>query len=137
MTFAKHDNFESFFAALLPEEQAVVTRLRTLILEHFPRWREKMSYGVPYYFGRRRICFIWPASVPPSGLAAGVCLGFAQGYRLADPCGLLDMGGRKEVGMIVFLHEKDVREGAVLELLEAAGQTDEAFWGVRNTRNRG
>lgn len=127
MEFAKHKSFDSFFDSLLPEEQEVVLPLRTLIFENFPEWHEKMSYGVPYYWGYARICFIWPASVPPSGLGKGVCLGFVRGHLMSNEQLLLDMGTRKEVGMIIFLKEKDIQYAPLLEMLHEAALLDSEF----------
>lgn len=67
--------------------------------------REKLSYGVPYYFLKSRICFIWPASMPNSSNAEGVTLGFCKGYLMGNEEGLLKAQGRKEVFVILYLSQ--------------------------------
>ncbi|HEV7643114.1 MAG TPA: hypothetical protein VGO50_04160 [Pyrinomonadaceae bacterium] len=61
------------------------TFLRQIVLDDLPPYCvERLSYNVPYYYGKRRICMIWPAAVPRGGIKTGVLLGFSQGHRLAD-----------------------------------------------------
>ncbi len=120
MKFAKHKDFDTFLEAILPEEQAICARLRTLILENFPELKEKFSYGVPYFHGKTRICFLYPASLPYSGIAEGVLFGFNRGHLLSNEHGLLGMGNRKEVGYISLLQASDIRAGILLEMLHEA-----------------
>lgn len=120
MKLAKHKDFDSFCEDLLPAEKSVCLRLRDLLLTHFPELREKFGYGVPYYWRYSRICFIYPASFPYSGMETGIAFGFARGRLLSNEQGLLDLGERKEVGYVRLLSEKDVREEPLLELLHEA-----------------
>jgi hypothetical protein len=63
----------------------VVEKLRDLILETIPDVTEKLSYNVPYYYRNRRICFIWPPSVPWGKVPLnGVMLGICEGHLLKD-----------------------------------------------------
>ena len=126
MAFAKHKDFESFYAALLPEEQAIVLRLRDLILDNFPELREKFGYGVPFYHRHARICLIYPASVPYSGATKGVWLGFTKGNLLSNRQGLLEFSAnRKVVGSISFESPEAIKEQPILEILHEAVQLDE------------
>ena len=51
----------SEFLAYLPEEELqLVNEMRCLIGEVFPRYSEKLAYNVPFYYHRKRMCFIWP-----------------------------------------------------------------------------
>jgi hypothetical protein len=127
MNLARYKDFDSFFEACLPAEQAVISRIRDLIQANFPELKEKFAYGVPYYWGRSRICFLYPASFPYSGLDAGVNLGFARGHLLSDAQGLLVMGDRKEVGYIKLGAGRDVREDVLLEILHEAVLVDEGL----------
>jgi hypothetical protein len=53
---------------------------------------------VPFYSLKKRVCFIWPSSVPWGKVKLkGVQLGFCQGYLLDDPEQFLDRGERKQV----------------------------------------
>ncbi|MFN0215188.1 MAG: DUF1801 domain-containing protein [Saprospiraceae bacterium] len=120
MKFAKHRDFDSFLEALTPSEQEICLRLRNLILQNFPNLRETWAYGAPFYKGRGRICFLYPASLPYSGVKSGVNFGFNRGHLLSNEQGLLQMGDRKEVAYIPVLFEKDIQEVLFLEILHEA-----------------
>lgn len=132
----KFKDFDSFYEALLPSEKLLCLRLRRLILENFPEWREKFGYGIPYYHGRSRICFMYPASFPYSGQTAGVAFGFARGHLLSNEQGLLEMGERKEVAYLRLLAEKDIRENDLLEILHEAVLIDEDLYREKYAKNR-
>ncbi|MBK7939960.1 MAG: DUF1801 domain-containing protein [Lewinellaceae bacterium] len=91
-----------------------------MLQTNFPELKEKFGYGVPYYWRFSRICFLYPASFPYSGINSGVAFGFARGRLLSNDQGLLDLGGRKEVAYIRLLSEKDIREEPLLEILHEA-----------------
>lgn len=132
----KFKDFDSFYEALLPSEKPLCLRLRLLILENFPEWREKFGYGVPYYHRRSRICFMYPASFPYSGQTAGVAFGFARGHLLSNEQGLLEMGERKEVAYLCLLAEKDIRENDLLEILHEAVLIDEDLYREKYAKNK-
>lgn len=58
---------------LLPENERIITDiLLQLIRGNLPEYcKEKISYNVPFFKGRKGICIIWPASVPRGGLNSG------------------------------------------------------------------
>jgi hypothetical protein len=120
MKFAKHKDFDSFLDAIAPVERAICQRLRYLIISHFPELKETWAYGVPYFKGHRRICFLYPASLPFSGLEAGVNFGFTRANQLSNEHGLLNLGNRKEVAYITVLSEKEIQEDLFLEILHEA-----------------
>ena len=78
MKLAKHKDFDSFLEAILPTEQAICVRLRGLVLGNFPELKEKFAYGAPFYHRNSRVCFLYPASLPYSGIPSGVAFGFNQ-----------------------------------------------------------
>lgn len=125
MKLAKHKDFDSFYEDLLPAEKSICLRLRDLLQTHFPELKEKFGYGVPYYWRYSRICFIYPASFPYSGMESGVAFGFARGYLLSNEQELLELGERKEVAYIRYLSEKEIRDEALLEILHEAILLDE------------
>lgn len=48
----------------LPDkERALTEQLRELIISEAPDLKERLSFNVPFYKGRRDVCFLWPASV--------------------------------------------------------------------------
>ncbi len=118
--FAKHKDFDSFLDALTPVERTICLRLRGLIMDNFPELKETWAYGAPFFKGRKRICFLYPASLQYSGIKEGVNFGFNRANLLSNAHGLLDLGSRKEVAYIAVLTEKDIRKDLFLEILHEA-----------------
>lgn len=116
-------------ADLPADERIMVSRLRTLILETDPRLQEKLSYGVPYFYHNRRICFLWPASlVPPCNKPKHqVTLGLCYGTLLSDEQGLLDKGNRKQVCTIGFSSLKEISDQVIREIILEAVLVDDQF----------
>lgn len=127
MKFAKYKDFDAFWEAIPPAEQAICLRVRRLILDNFPEMNEKFAYGVPFYHLNSRICFLYPSSLPYSGMESGVSFGFNRGRLLSNEQGLLDLGDRKEVAYIRLLSESDIREDIFLDMLHEAVLLDETF----------
>lgn len=123
--FAKYKNFDSFLEALPAAEQAICIRIRELILDNFPELKETWAYGAPFYKGRQRVCFLYPSSLPYSGIKEGVNFGFNQAHLLSNEQGLLDQGNRKELAYIHILKEKDIDENLYLEILHEAVLIDQ------------
>ena len=120
MKFAKHKDFDSLLEDILPQEQAICLHLRNLILGNFPELKEKFAYGAPFYFRNSRVCFIYPASLPYSGIDFGVSFGFNRGHLLSNDHGMLDLGNRKEVAYVSLLQESEIRWDILLEILHEA-----------------
>ena len=94
----KFKSYDDFFNHLTNDEKKIVLELQGLIEECIPNAKRKLSYNVPFYSLKKRICFIWPASVPWGNVALkGVQFGFCQGFLLNDPEQFLDRGSRKQV----------------------------------------
>ena len=110
----------------LPEnERILVDILRQLVLEVLHDYgREKLTYNVPFYYGKRRICLIWPASVPWGGFKTGVFLGFCQGDKLKDTGRYLTHGSNKKIFYKIFHTVEEVDEAAIVSLLKEAVETD-------------
>ncbi len=115
---------EDFIANLPENERRLTEILREIILDTLPGVREKLSYGVPYFYRKSRICFLWPASAPMGGDYEGVMLGFCKAHQLSNEQGLLDMGVRKEVGAVIFNHVKQIDEEIIREVLLEAAMVD-------------
>jgi hypothetical protein len=111
---------EDFIAGLPECEKKIAIRLRNSILETAPMLREKLSYGVPYYFLKKRICFIWPASAPIPGKTPGVALGFCEGHLMANEEGLLLAEGRKQVLMIHYTSVSQINPDLVRQWVHEA-----------------
>lgn len=114
-------NVDDFITNLPAHERRIMEVLRGLVLDNLPDVRERLSYGVPFYYLRHRLCYLWPASVKGSGAREGVVMGFVRGHLLSNEDGLLHLGKRKEVSNVVFTDVRQIdREALVKCLLEAA-----------------
>jgi hypothetical protein len=131
MSFQNGIKFRSMveFWEYLPENERIITDvLRQIVLENLPTYcKEKLTYNVPFYYGKRRICLIWPASVPWGGIKSGVLFGFLQGYRLEDRDRYLIHGTNKQVYYKIFYSTDEIDPGAIISLLKEALETDTPF----------
>lgn len=120
----QHTSFKKigpFLDFITPEEREIVLVLRNLVFGCIPDCHEKMAYNVPYYYLRKRVCFIWPASVGWSGINQGVDFGFCKGYLLSDDAGYLEIRGRKEIRSKTYLEPGEIdTERLKFYLFEAA-----------------
>lgn len=127
------EDVEDFIAGLEGDEKIIVTRLRSLILDTDPRIREKLSYGVPYFFHHRRICFLWPVSHLPCSMderrlvSEKVHFGFCYGNLLSNEQNLLLAEGRKQVYLIKFTTPSEIDERLVREIIHEAVLLDDTF----------
>ena len=110
----------------LPEnERIIVDVLRQIINENLPEYcKEKLAFGVPFFYGQRGICIIWPASIPRGGFKKGVLLGFWQGNKLKDEDGYLTHGTNKKVFYKIYRNAEEIDEAAIVKLLKEAVQVD-------------
>lgn len=116
---------EELLDFLPKEEREIVIVLRRLILSSLPQVKEKLSYQVPYYSGKSRICFIWPGSVAwGNSTFQGVQLGFCKGYLLDDEDRYLDRGNRKQVYTKTFRALKDMDTDLLRSYLWEAWEID-------------
>lgn len=118
------NSVEEYISLLTDDERLVAARLRNIILETSPKFTEKLSYGVPYFYINSRVCFIWPASSPLSIHKQGVQLGFCRGNQLSNPHGIMNMADRKVVGIVLYNHLNEINEDLVKELLFEAIELD-------------
>ena len=110
----------------LPEhERLIVDVLRQIILENLPKTcKEKLTYNVPFYYGKKRICLLWPGSVPWGGFSDGVLFGFCQGNKLNDPANYLTHGTNKKVYYKIFNSVDEIDDVAIVSLLNEAVKID-------------
>jgi Domain of unknown function (DU1801) len=131
MSFQNGIRFRSLveFWEYLPEDQRIMTDvLRQIVLENLPAYcKEKLTYNVPFYYGKRRICFIWPAVVPWGGFKSGVMLGFCQGNKLKDVDRYLTHGTNRQVYYKIFQSADEIDLNAIVSILNEAVETDGQF----------
>lgn len=116
---------ERYILTLPENERKLAVKLRNIVLSIIPNAREKLSYGVPYFWGNHRICFIWPASSPYSKLEKGVEFGFCSGYLLNNEDGFLQRGGRTQVFTVTYRSVNDVKVKKLKEKLLEAVMADD------------
>ncbi len=111
---------------LLPENERIITDvLRQIIIENLPAYcKEKMAYNVPYFYGKKGICLIWPATIPRGGIKKGVLLGFWYGNKLIDKDCYLAHGTNKQIFYKIYFTPEDINEKAIKKLLKEAIRID-------------
>src|ERR1700756_5327505 len=113
------------FELITENERIIVDILRQIIKETLPQnCKEKISYNVPFFYGNKGICIIWPASVPRGGIKEGVLLGFWYGNRLADVDGYLTHGTNKQIFYKIFYSPEEINIKAIKKLLTEAIRVD-------------
>jgi hypothetical protein len=119
------DNLDELYDGLPEEERLIAAVLRELIFETLPDIREKKSYGAPFYFGKKMICYVWPGSITWGGKqqGEGVTLGFSQAKTL-NHGGFLAFGNRKSIGSHAFKTAEEIDVERVVDLLKSAWEVD-------------
>ena len=103
----------------------MVDVLRQIIIENLPpACKEKIAYNVPFFYGNKGICIIWPASIPRGGIKKGVLLGFWHGNKLMDKDSYLTHGTNKQVFYKIFNSAEEINEKAIKKLLKEAIKLD-------------
>lgn len=117
---------------ILPEDERIITDvLRQIILAALPDYcKEKISYNVPFFYGHKGICIIWPATIPRGGIQSGVLLGFWQGHLLNDADRFLLHGTNKKVFYKIYQTPEDIDEQPIVQLLGEAVKLDRSFKSV-------
>jgi len=114
---------------ILPEKEwQILDVLRGIVRERLPDYcQEKISYNVPFFYGHKGICILWPASIPRGGVTEGVLLGFWQGVHLQDMDTYLTKGTNKKVFYRIFKEVSEIDEKAIDVLLSEAIELDASF----------
>jgi Domain of unknown function (DU1801) len=111
---------------LLPEEERIIVDvLRQIIIENLPAYcKEKISYNVPFFYGNKSICLVWPSAIPRGGIKAGVLLGFWYGNKLNDTDNYLTHGTNKQIFYKIFKSAEEIDEPAIVKILKEAVKLD-------------
>lgn len=117
---------------ILPEnERLIVDVLREIVREYLPaNGKEKISYNVPFFYGNKGICIIWPSTIPRGGIKKGVLFGFWYGNRLKDMDRYLVRGTNKQIFYKIYHHADEIDVKAVIKLLKEAVLLDKT-WGQK------
>lgn len=108
------------------DERALMEQLREFIISEAPDLKERLSFNILAYKGRRDVCFIWPASVLWGGKKTydGVRFGFSHADMLDDPSGYLERGSRKQVYWRDLVQVTNSDERMLRQLLAQALERD-------------
>ena len=116
------------FETLPENERIIVDVLRQIILENLPAYcKEKISFGVPFFYGNKDICIIWPSTVPRGGIKHGVLLGFWYGNKLKDKDNYLTHDTNKQIFYKIYKSPEEIDDTAIIKLLDEAVKTDVSF----------
>lgn len=123
--------FKSFIDLLefLPfEERMIVDVLRQIVKENLPDYcKEKISFNVPYFHGKKGICIIWPSTIPRGGIRQGVLFGMWYGNKLKDEDNYLKHGTNKQIFYKIYTSIDEINEKAIVKLLKEAVELDKSF----------
>jgi hypothetical protein len=114
---------------LLPEnEKIIVDVLRHIITDALPAYcKEKISFNVPYFYGKKGICIIWPATIPRGGIKKGVLLGYWYGNKLKDKNNYLTHGTNKQIFYKIYQTPEEINAKEIVRLLKEAVQVDKSW----------
>lgn len=127
-TTLKIKSLVELYENITENERIVVDVLRQIIKETLPKnCKEKISYNVPFFYGKKGICIVWPSSIPRGGIKEGVLLGFWYGNRLSDVDGYLTHGTNKQIFYKIFYSPNEINEKAIKKLLNEAVKADQSY----------
>lgn len=128
MSFPKIKSLLQLFELVPENERLIVDVLRQIILENLPAYcKEKFSFNVPFFYGNKGICILWPAAIPRGGISQGVLLGFWHGNQLNDIDKYLTHGTNKQVFYKIYKSADEIDEAAIVKLLKEAVLLDKSF----------
>jgi len=124
--FIKISSLPQLYVFMPDYERLIVDVLRQIVLDNLPSTcKEKISYNVPFFYGNRGICIIWPAAIPRGGIKKGVLLGFWHGNKLQDVDNYLTHGTNKQVFYKIYNSVEEIDSDAVVKLLKEAVNLDQ------------
>lgn len=124
----KIKNLVELFTILPEDERIIVDVLRQIIIEALPAYcKEKISYNVPFFYGNKGICIIWPSTVPRGGIKKGVLLGFWYGNKLKDVDKFLTHGTNKQIFYKIYQTPEEIDDKPIIKLLKEAIKVDSSF----------
>ncbi len=106
-----------FILSQRDKQQEIMLILHEFLLEH-EQFTAKISYGIPFYYRKRWVCYLNPTK------DQGVELAFTRANELSDEGGLLDFRGRKQVAGLVLYESDEIPLTAIQSLLEEAIELD-------------
>ena len=124
----KIESYLDLFAILPVDERIMVDVLREIVREVLPpNCKEKISYNVPFFYGNKGICIIWPSAIPRGGIKKGVLFGFWYGNKLNDIDNFLTHGTNKQIYYKIYLTPEEIDDKPIRKLLMEAVRVDKTF----------
>lgn len=124
----KIKNLLELYTLLPEEEKLIVDVLRQIISDTLPAYcQEKISYNVPFFYGNKGICIIWPSAIPRGGIKKGVLLGFWYGNQLKDEDRFLSHGTNKQIYYRIYETAEEIDDHPIKKLLAEAVRLDSTF----------
>jgi hypothetical protein len=116
------------YEAIPENERIIVDVLRQIITDNLPSYcKEKISFNVPFFYGKKGICIVWPSAIPRGGIKKGVLLGFWYGNKLNDVNGYLTHGTNKQIFYKIFYTAEEINEEEIILLLQEAVKLDKQW----------
>lgn len=114
----------AFFSKLPENEQAIALKLYEIIQSYEVSFECRLSYkSLFFFFKKKRLFYLWPASIPWGGINEGVRLAFIHGYLFHDDIRRqLSFNDRKEIGVIDFTQLEKIDAALIFTLLTEATQ---------------
>jgi len=114
------DPVEDYIYGFEGSQREILQYFHDLMLS-FPGITARMSYKIPFYYGKSWICYLSPVGKD------AVDLGFPRGNELSNEQTLLEEKGRKLVRTVRFKQLVDIPEQAIHEILQEAILLDETI----------
>lgn len=108
---------DDFIATLEPNLQELANILRHYILASSPDIKEKIAYGIPFFFQTKNICYINPTK-------EGLDLAFVKGHMLNSCADPFELKGRKNVKSIYLQSSTELDFEILDQVLQEAIQLD-------------
>ena len=80
--------------------------------------------NVPFFYGKKGICIVWPSTIPRGGIKKGVLLGFWYGNKLNDVNRYLIHGTNKPIFYKTYQTFEEIDEKKIVLLLKEAVKLD-------------
>ena len=118
-------SIEQFLDELPKNQLLIVEELRAFIKERLPDARERLAYGVPFFYLSRRICFVWPTAIPRSGVQGdGVLFGLCEGHMIRYKAEEFRGRSNKVVRFVVYQSTDEIDFGDLSVWLDEAAELD-------------
>ena len=128
----KIKNLIDLFSILPEDERIIVDVLRQIILEVGAGYcKEKISYNVPFFYGNKGICIVWPSTIPRGGIKKGVLLGFWYGNKLKDTDYFLTHGTNKQIFYKIYHTPEEIDDRPIKTLLREAIKLDSTLGKIK------